>query len=219
MPIQTTYPNQFAGFGRTFNDFGLYLETHQGYAQIPAVATASVPILDLASQNPLAPVQLTLPATSLLTRSIISITGVVRSAESSITLSASGTIRVATTGLGLAGDATPSAAFPVAAVPRTPTGALVLGTTIPSGTVLVNGGSPQAGFVATVLSTGQTFSLYGSNNDTTTSTAINMSSSVPARPAFVLVTIRSLVRGYRVQQVSDYPELPRAVRELLQITV
>lgn len=221
MPINTTYPNQFTGAGRTFSDFGTYIETFQGYAQIPANPIASVPLLDIASPNPSSPVPLTLQASPAVQRSYMSITGVVVSAGSDITLSAAGTIRVASTASALTADAAISAAAPFAAVPRTATGTLVSGTTIPRGTVLFNGGGTgNAGFTNAPLSASAvTYSIFGCTNDSTTATAVNMSSSVPTRPAFILVTIRTMIRGYRTHQISDYPELPRHVRELLQVTV
>jgi hypothetical protein len=60
--------------------------------------------------------------------------------------------------------------------------------------------------------------VFGATNDLAAATALNISSNIPSRPAFVLVTIRTLVRKWRVQTVADYPDLPRNVRELLQIT-
>ena len=219
MPIRTTYPNQFGGSGKVLTDFGLIEETFQGYCQIPSVPTAVVPLLDIDSPNPLSPTPLTITASSANPRAYISIIGTVQSAQggSDIILSSTGTIKAS---VGLATDASQGAGLVTGACPRLSTGALVSGLTIPRNSVLVGGGSVISGFgTLGSLSSNATFSVHGASSDLASATPVNISSSVPARPAFVFVTIRTLVRKWRVQTVADYPDLPRNVRELLQITV
>lgn len=219
MPIRTTYPDQYGGPGKVITDFGLIEETFQGYCQIPATPTAIVPLLDIDSPNPLSPTPLTITANSLTPRAYVSIIGTVQSAHggSDIILSSAGTIKAS---IGLATDASQGSGAVTGACPRLSTGALISGLTIPRNSVLVGGGSVVSGFGALgSLSSNATFSIHGASSDLPSATPVNISSSVPARPAFVFVTIRTLVRKWRAQTVADYPDLPRNVRELLQITI
>lgn len=217
MPIRTTYPQNYGTPGRVLTDFGITIETHQAYARIPATPTAVVPLLNLDSPDPLNPLQLILTGSGVNARSFLSVQGTIKSAGSDINLSGAGTIKI---GFALNADASPTSANAFAATPRNSAGFLVTGTSIPRNSVFVAGGGPNTGFVAGAA-TGATlgFSVYGATGDTGASTALDMSSSNPARPAFVFVTIRSMIRTWLDQTVSDYPSLPLSVLEQLQTTI
>lgn len=212
MPVKTTYPNIFVGSGKVHSDLGYQIEVHQGYCVVGSTPVTSYNLLDIDSPNPAAPNNLVLLATPTAPRQIMGIRGIVLG--NNIILGSSGLLKI---GSSISGDGSQSANNNMTAVTRNgATGADITANTIPVNTAIHNGGSPATMFAATSSITGNmTMLVMGATVAANTASTLNMSAI--GRPAAVLVTVTSMVRKPTVPTVSDYPELPKNVRELLTV--
>lgn len=207
MPLSQTYPNAFGGVSRVQTEMDWLIERVQGYAVLPAVPVASLPLIDI---NSTTGAQLSVVSTVNNQKVFLGAKGVILGNPA--LLSGTGTLKV---GNSVANDFSSNITLPGAVLRDATNLNVVLGTSIASGTQFIQSMAPAANTGLLGAST-TSFSVFGANNETAAATPLNISSS--GGRCLVLITLSFGTKSITRQALNDYPQLPKNIRELVQVS-